>query len=54
MQKSYKNRAITPDKGDELQLFFFPKHNPPISIKAANREEAEQKLATLDNANNNE
>ena len=48
MQKKYKNRAVTPDDGAELQLFFFPKHVPPISIEAESREEAEKKLAELD------
>lgn len=49
MQQNYRNKQLTPDDGADLQLFFFPKHVPPISIKAENREEAEKKLAELDN-----
>ena len=34
-----------------VELFFFPKHNPPISIKARSIEEAEEKLKELDAKN---
>lgn len=49
MKNDYKNRAISPEPDTKEQEFFFPKHNPPVTIKAKNREEAEKKLATLDN-----
>jgi low affinity Fe/Cu permease len=43
------NRHIKTDEtGREIE-FFFPKHNPPITIKARNREEADRKLAELNN-----
>lgn len=35
---------------DEVcEAFFFPKHVPPVTITAKSREEAEEKLAALDN-----
>jgi hypothetical protein len=46
--KNYKNRQATPEEAADLETYFFPKHNPPVSIKAASREEAEAKLAALD------
>lgn len=36
------------DTGAERE-FFFPKHNPPATIKAKSRAEAEKKLQELDN-----
>jgi hypothetical protein len=53
MQKAYKNRAVTPDETPD-EVFFFPKHSPPVSIRAKSREDAEEKLKELDNANDNE
>jgi len=47
MQKGYKNRAVSPEPDE--QEYFFPKHTPPVTIKAKSREEAEEKLAALDN-----
>lgn len=32
----------------EEETFFFPKHVPPVVIKANSKEEAEKKLAALD------
>lgn len=32
---------------EKEQVFFFPKANPPVSIRAINREEAEEKLKAL-------
>lgn len=29
---------------EETELFFFPKNSPPVSIRAASREEAERLL----------
>ncbi|MEP5514155.1 MAG: hypothetical protein ABJP87_04390 [Bauldia litoralis] len=47
--KGNNTRQIkTSETGREIE-FFFPKHNPPTTIKARNREEAEKKLADLDN-----
>lgn len=36
-------------KTEEEQDYFFPKHNPPVTIRATSREEAEEKLKDLDN-----
>lgn len=36
------------DDGDDgLTAFFFPKANPPVTIRAATREEAEEELKAL-------
>lgn len=40
---------MKPAEETPLELFFFPKHNPPISVKARNIEEAEEKLKEIDN-----
>jgi hypothetical protein len=49
--KGYRNRQARPEERGEgvRQSFFFPKHNPPISIEAESLEEAERTLAELDN-----
>lgn len=39
---------MTDDTGREIE-FFYPKHLPPVTIKARNREEADRKLAELNN-----
>ena len=47
--KGASNRRIQTDEtGREIE-FFFPKHVPPVTIKARNREEADRKLAELHN-----
>lgn len=50
--KGYRNRQAKPEEKSELvkQTYFFPKHNPPVSIQAESLEEAEKQLAELDNA----
>lgn len=35
-----------PEPGSEL--FFFPKHNPPVSLRAASLEEAQEALRDQD------
>jgi hypothetical protein len=37
------DRSMRPTDGDEHD-FFFPKRNPPVSVRARSREEAEAKL----------
>lgn len=37
------NRSLQPAAGDERD-FFFPKRNPPVTIRAKSHEEAEAKL----------
>ena len=37
------NRSMQPTEGEERE-FFFPKHNPPVTVRAKTREEAEEKL----------
>lgn len=37
------DRSMKPQEGEE-QEFFFPKRNPPVSIRAKSREEAERIL----------
>ncbi len=32
------------DRKDRGQVFFFPKRKPPVSVRAASREEAEAAL----------
>lgn len=46
MMKDYQTKDMAQE---EEQEFFFPKHNPPVTIKAKTREEAEEKLQELDN-----
>lgn len=48
MEKGYKNKQLV--MGDEV--YFFPKENPPISIKATSLKEAEEKLLKLKNKSN--
>lgn len=38
------DRQMSTKDGDGSEVFFFPKHNPPISVRAASREEAERIL----------
>lgn len=50
MKKNYKNRAMSTAVGWEaLKEYFFPKANPPVTIKARSIEEAEEKLKALNN-----
>lgn len=35
------DRSMSTERKDRSQVFFFPKHNPPVSIRALSREEAE-------------
>lgn len=55
MKRNYTDRNFIPEvKDTELVLFFFPKHNPPVSISARTQEEAEAKLAAIDNSKEHE
>jgi PDZ domain-containing secreted protein len=45
--KSNDRQMTSEAKDDGTQVFFFPKNNPPISIRATSREEAERKLEAL-------
>ena len=38
------DRSMDADKADRSEVFFFPKRNPPVSVRAASREEAEKLL----------
>lgn len=38
------DRSMDTEREDRSQTFFFPKRNPPVSIRAASREEAEKEL----------
>ena len=40
------DRSMEAERADRSQVFFFPKHNPPTSIRAASRAEAERLLET--------
>jgi hypothetical protein len=40
------DRSMDTERKDRSQVFFFPKRNPPVSVRAASREEAEQLLET--------
>lgn len=42
------DRSMDTDQEDRSELFFFPKHTPPVSIRATSREEAEAQLAEED------
>lgn len=43
-KKNYNNRAIKTEVGERENVYFFPKANPPVSIRAKTREGAEEKL----------
>jgi hypothetical protein len=46
--KEYKNRAMSTEKKDiEGEVYFFPKAQPPVAIRATSREEAERQLKAL-------
>lgn len=45
--KVYKNRQMETERPDTERLYFFPKNNPPVSIKARSQEEAEEQLAGI-------
>ena len=36
------DRSMDTDKADRSEIFFFPKRNPPVSVRAASRAEAEK------------
>lgn len=38
------DRSMDTDGEDRSELFFFPKHSPPVTVRAASREEAERTL----------
>jgi len=38
------DRSMDTDREDRSEMFFFPKRNPPVSVRAASREEAERLL----------
>jgi hypothetical protein len=42
------NRSMAVDQADGGELFFFPKRRPPVSVRAASREDAERILAQQD------
>ena len=42
------DRSMDTNQEDRSELFFFPKGNPPICIRAASRKEAERKLEAAD------
>jgi hypothetical protein len=44
------DRSMAVANANSSPVFFFPKHNPPVSIRAASREEAEKLLAEQDAA----
>jgi hypothetical protein len=47
MAKKYNDRAMQVDReeiGDGNSVFFFPKNNPPVSVRANTKEEAEALL----------
>ena len=44
MAKRYQDRQMASSERIERE-FFFPKNNPPVTIRAVSREEAEKKLA---------
>lgn len=50
MPKNYSDRSMA-NKGIE-EDYFFPKHVPPVTIRAKSRAEAEEKLKELDNTKN--
>lgn len=37
-----------PERDGERE-FFFPRHSPPVTVRARTREEAERKLEEIDN-----
>jgi hypothetical protein len=39
------DRSMDPVQGGRSRVFFFPKRNPPASVRAGSLEEAEQRLA---------
>jgi hypothetical protein len=47
MAKEYKDRQMVAE-GKSTQVFFFPKHVPPVSIEAASLEEAEAQLQAIE------
>jgi hypothetical protein len=38
------DRSMDTERKERSQVFFFPKRNPPASVRADSREEAEQLL----------
>lgn len=38
------NRSMSSERDEGSVVFFFPKHTPPTSVRAATREEAERIL----------
>lgn len=50
MPKAYSDRQMATPEEPERE-FFFPKHVPPVTIKAKSQEDAEEKLAELDAKN---
>ena len=47
MNKAYQNRQMTTETAARDRVYFFPKNNPPVSIRARSAEEAERQLAAL-------
>jgi hypothetical protein len=48
MAKTYSDRQMAQPEGE--REFFFPKHVPPVTIKASSQEEAVRKLEEMDSA----
>jgi hypothetical protein len=47
MTNKYKNRRMESEAADDGEVFFFPKENPPVAIKAKSQAEAEEKLKAI-------
>lgn len=46
------DRSMDQEREDSSRIFFFPKRNPPVSVRAATREEAERLLETPNHTEN--
>lgn len=46
-KKNYNNRAMATDVEVRPELFFFPKANPPVTVRAANQVEAEAMVKSI-------
>lgn len=46
------DRSMDQKRDDRSRVFFFPKRNPPVSVRATSREEAERLLETPNHTEN--
>lgn len=46
------DRSMDQEREDRSRVFFFPKRNPPVSVRAGSREEAERLLETPNHTEN--